>query len=73
MVEGDGRQDPAGPGPLVDDHPPAVHQEVVEVVQDAVGRHPPVETVAAIGVLQQLLLLAAGQLHRLVALPHLKK
>lgn len=78
VVEGDGPHDPVGPrvpvlGPFVDDHPPAVHQEVVEVVQDTVRRHLPVEGVGVVDVPQQLLLLAAGQHHHLVVLPHLKK
>lgn len=58
-------------GPFVDDDPPAVHQEVVEVVEDGVRRHLPPEGVGLLDVLQQLLLLAAAQRRHLVALPHL--
>lgn len=57
VVEGDGGHDPAGRRvpvlrPFVDNHPPAVHQEVVEVVQDAVRRHLPVEGVRVVDVPQ---------------------
>lgn len=74
LVEGDGRHEPAACGlpvlrSLVDDHPPAVDQEVVEVVQDAVRGHLPVEGVGVVGVFKQLLLLPAAQPHDLV--PHL--
>lgn len=76
VVEGDGRCNPAACGlpalrSLVDDHPPAVDQEVVEVVQDAVRGHLPVEGVGVGGVFKELLLLAAGQPHHLVTVPHL--
>lgn len=77
VVGGDGRHHPAagglpGLGSLVDDHPPAVHQEVVEVVQDAVRAHLPVEGVGVVGVFQQLLLLPAAQPDDMVTLPHLQ-
>lgn len=78
LVEGDGRHEPGGRRvpvrrPFVDDHPPAVHQEVVEVVEDAVRRHLAVEGVGVGDVPQQLLLLAAGGPRHLVALPQLNQ
>lgn len=57
--------------PLIDDHPFAIDEEVVELVQDAVRGHLSVESVRDVEGPLQLLLLAAGQRCDLVGFPHL--